>query len=105
MSIHLPEKLQKHSSEIVELCRRLGVRRLELFGSGTRAATLRPRDLDFIVDLGDLPPREYADAYFRLREALESLLGVPVDLVTPANLENPYFRERVEQEKTLLYAA
>ena len=49
--------------------------------------------------------RAYADAYFRLRESLEALLGDPVDLVTPANLENPYFRERVEQEKTLLYAA
>jgi predicted nucleotidyltransferase len=105
MSVHLPEKLQARRGEIVELCERLGVRRLELFGSGTQASTPRPRDLDFIVDLGDLPPREYADAYFQLREALEALLGLPVDLVTPANLENPYFRERVEQEKTLLYAA
>ena len=37
--------------------------------------------------------------------SLEALFRLPVDLVTPANLGNPYFRRRVEQEKTLLYAA
>lgn len=39
--------------------------------------------------------------------AICARLGVrrPVDLVTPPGLANPYFRQRVEQEKTLLYAA
>lgn len=105
MSGQLPSELQARRTEIAELCRRLGVRRLELFGSGTRGSDRRPNDLDFIVDLGDLPPREYAHVYFQLLEHLEKLLELPVDLVTPANLENPYFRQRVEQEKTLLYAA
>lgn len=103
MSRGLPEFLIAHREEIARLCRELGVRRLELFGSASTGKS-RPRDLDFLVDLGDRPPREYADAYFRLREALQRLLELPVDLVTPANLENPYFRERVEREKTLLYA-
>jgi len=40
-----------------------------------------------------------------LLDRLQGLLARPVDLVTPAGLGNPYFRERVEQEKTLLYAA
>jgi uncharacterized protein len=105
MSVHLPEQLLARRAEIARLCERLGVRRLELFGSASTGAGARARDLDFLVDLGDLPPRAYADAYFRLRESLEALLELPVDLVTPANLGNPYFRARVEQEKTLLYAA
>ena len=50
-------------------------------------------------------PAEYAAVYFALREELEKLFAKPVDLVTPAGLANPYFRQRVEQEKTLLYAA
>lgn len=103
MSARVPEKLATRRADIAKLCERLGVRRLELFGSAATSAS--PRDFDFLVDLGDLPPRAYAEAYFRLREALEALLGDPVDLVTPANLDNPYFRQRVEQEKTLLYAA
>jgi uncharacterized protein len=99
----LPAEIESRRADIARMCARLGVRRLELFGSGTRSAS--PRDLDFLADLGDRPPADYAAAYFALREALEKLFAKPVDLVTPPGLANPYFRQRVEQEKTLLYAA
>jgi uncharacterized protein len=103
MAAVLSTEIESRRADIARLCLRLGVRRLELFGSGTRSAS--PRDLDFLVDLGDRPPAEYAAAYFALREELEALFARPVDLVTQAGLSNPYFRQRVEQEKTLLYAA
>jgi uncharacterized protein len=103
MSAVLSSEIESRRTEIARICARLGVRRLELFGSGTRSGS--PRDLDFLVDLGDRPPGEYAAAYFALREELEALFVRPVDLVTPPGLANPYFRQRVEQEKTLLYAA
>ena len=99
----IQSEVESRRAELAAICARLGVRRLELFGSGTRSST--PRDLDFLVDLGERPPAEYAAAYFALREQLEALFARPVDLVTPPGLENPYFRQRVEQEKTLLYAA
>jgi hypothetical protein len=99
----LKSEVESRRAELAAICARLGVRRLELFGSGTRSPT--PRDLDFLVDLGERPPAEYAAAYFALREQLEALFARPVDLVTPPGLQNPYFRQRVEQEKTLLYAA
>jgi predicted nucleotidyltransferase len=99
----LPPEIEARRTEIARICARLGVRRLELFGSGTRSAS--PRDLDFLADLGDRPPAEYAATYFALREELESLFAKPVDIVTPPALTNPFFRQRVEQEKTLLYAA
>jgi predicted nucleotidyltransferase len=99
----LPVEIESRRADIARICARLGVRRLELFGSGTRSAS--PRDLDFLADLGDRPPADYAATYFTLREELEKLFAKPVDLVTPAGLANPYFRQRVEQEKTLLYAA
>jgi uncharacterized protein len=99
----LPAEIESRRADIARICARLGVRRLELFGSGTRSAS--PRDLDFLVDLGDRSPAEYATAYFALRGELEKLFAKPVDIVTPSGLANPYFRQRVEQEKTLLYAA
>jgi uncharacterized protein len=99
----LPALIESRRAEIARICARLGVRRLELFGSGTRSSS--PRDLDFLADLGDRPPAQYAAAYFALLEELEKLFARPVDIVTPAGLANPYFRQRVEQEKTLLYAA
>ncbi len=99
----LPADIESRRTDIARICARLGVRRLEIFGSGTSSAS--PRDLDFLVELGDRPPAEYAAAYFALREELEKLFARPVDIVTPPGLANPYFRQRVEQEKTLLYAA
>jgi len=99
----LPAEIESRRADIARICVRLGVRRLELFGSGTRSSS--PRDLDFLADLGDRPPAQYAQAYFALREELEKLFAKPVDIVTPPGLANPYFRQRVEQEKTLLYAA
>ena len=89
--------------EIDQVCAQLGVRRLELFGSAARGGNAH--DLDFLVDLGERPPAEYAQAYFALRERLGELFARSVDLVTPPGLCNPYFRQRVEQEKILLYAA
>jgi len=99
----LATEIESRLAQVAQICARLGVRRLELFGSGTRSGS--PRDLDFLVDLGDRPPADYAAAYFALREQLGSLFAKPVDLVTPPGLANPFFRQRVEQEKTLLYAA
>lgn len=103
MNAPLGNEIQSRSAEVARICAELGVRRLELFGSATRSAS--PRDLDFLVDLGDRPPADYAATYFALRERLEALFARPVDLVTPLGLANRYFRQRVEQEKTLLYAA
>jgi predicted nucleotidyltransferase len=89
------------------LCRRLGVRRLDLFGSAV-AGTFDPArsDLDFLVALDEhLPPGAYAEAYFGLRAALEALFGRPVDLLTEPALENPHLRRRIEAERRPLFSA
>lgn len=92
--------------EIEEACRRLGVRRLELFGSAADAdGEAQVGDFDFLVDLGDVAPTAYADTYFKLQEVLEALFGRPVDLVTDASVSNRYFREAIDRTRRLLYAA
>ena len=103
MNAILNRNLDAQRPELASICAELGVRRLELFGSALHSD--EPGDLDFLVDLGERPPAEYANAYFELLERLQALFAKPIDLVTPAGLENPYFRERVEREKALLYAA
>lgn len=96
----------EHKAEIEALCRRYHVRRLELFGSAASGQG-RPgdSDFDFLVEFAPLPPGAYADAYFGLLEALQSLSGRAVDLVIASAIKNPYFRQSVERTKTLLYAA
>jgi predicted nucleotidyltransferase len=93
-------------AELEALCRRYGVLRLELFGSGAVGHDhLGESDFDFLVEFDSLAPGTYADAYFGLREALEALTARPVDLVVASAIKNPYFRQAVERTKTLLYAA
>ena len=99
-------EIEQRRSEVQALCRRFGVRRLDLFGSAASDRDkVQARDLDFLVDFGDLPPKEYAEAYFGLREALEQLFSRPVDLVTGPSIRNPFFKQRLEQTRSVLYAA
>lgn len=99
-------KLAERRADLDRLCREHHVRRLKLFGS---AATghFKPdqSDLDFLIEFGPLSSSEYANAYFGLRESLEALFGCPVDLVAASTIKNPYFRQSIEQTKTLLYAS
>ena len=95
------------SDELRRICRRFHVRSLDVFGSAATGRGFDPdrSDVDVLVDLEPLPPAEYADAWFGLHEALERLLGRPVDLLTKAALENPHLRRRVEMERQTLYQA
>lgn len=94
-----------HAEELAALCRRFAVRRLELFGSAaTGAFNAQRSDLDFIVEFG-ADTSSLFDDYFRLKSALESLYGRPVDLVMAGAMRNPYFIKSVNETRRLLYAA
>ena len=98
--------IEEHRVELAELCRRHHVLRLSLFGSAMRDDFDPQRsDLDFLVDFESLPPGQYADAFFGLLQSLERLFGRQVDLVVASAIRNPYFRQSIDQTKTLLYAA
>jgi predicted nucleotidyltransferase len=88
------------------LCRRFGVKRLELFGSATDGRSDSDgSDLDFLVVFDPSFGGSRADRYFGLLETLESLFSRSVDLVELEAIRNPYFRESIERSRTLLYAA
>jgi len=61
--------------------------------------------LDFLVEFLPLEPGRYADAYFGLKEELETLFDRDVDLVMESAVVNPYFREELDHTRTALYAA
>ncbi|MCX8092044.1 MAG: nucleotidyltransferase domain-containing protein [Verrucomicrobiae bacterium] len=91
--------------ELVELCRRFGVERLDLFGSAARGDfRSASSDLDFLVRFIDpAPTGEYAERYLALAEAMERLLGRPVDLITEQSVRNPYFARAVEASRQPVY--
>lgn len=90
--------------QILEICQRFHVKRLELFGSAAAGAHEPGRsDFDFLVEF-DFPRNVRAfDTYFGFKEALEKVLGGRVDLVMPSGLRNPYFRASVERQLQPIY--
>lgn len=102
----MDQRPQADDPDLVALCRRHKVRRLDLFGSAANDSFDPSRsDLDFLVEFEPLEPRAYARAYFGLRRDLIALFDREVDLVTAPSLKNPYFREQVMAERRLLFEA
>ncbi len=97
--------LETKRNQIVALCRRYHVRRLEVFGSAA-VGRFDPQtsDLDFLVEFYPVGRGQHADTYFGLLEGLQDLFLRPVDLVMVRAVSNPYFRRSIEQTRELLYA-
>ena len=93
-------------AEIEELCRALGVRRLDVFGSAVSDSfDVVTSNVDILVDFETGDDFDHFGTYFALKEGLERILGRPVDLVVSTSIRNPYFRQQVMESKETLYAA
>ena len=91
---------------IRQLCARHHVARLELFGSATSEQfDANTSDLDFLVEFPPLVPADLADAYFGLLAALQDVFRRDVDLVEAQAVSNPYFRNAINRQRTVLYTA
>ena len=98
--------LSDHAREIAELCARYQVLRLEAFGSVVGADfDAASSDVDLIAVFAT--PREpgYADRYMDFAQALESLFGRKVDLLTPGAIRNQRFAETIKQQAIPIYDA
>lgn len=98
--------IAQHRAGIAAICRRFGVRRLDVFGSAARAEDFDPvrSDVDFLVEFtpgatGGL------QAFFGAKAALEQLLGRPVDLLEPDAVRNPYLLASINRHREPVYAA
>ena len=97
--------LDSKREAVSELCRRSGVKRLEVFGSATREDFDEAHsDIDFLVEFDESVPKTLS-IFFDLKDALEAVFGRPVDLVTPSVIRNPYILAAIHREKQHLYGA
>ena len=97
--------IEEKRDAIGALCRRYGVARLEVFGSGARGLDFDPQrsDFDFLAEFEkdtDLSPLEQ---FFGFAEALERLLGRRVDVSEASAIRNPYLRATIDRSRELLY--
>lgn len=96
--------IENNREALSALCRQYHVRRLAVFGSVVEDHfDLTRSDIDILVEFEPLAPVQHADAYFGLLEALEGLFQMPVDLVDPGPITNPYFRQAIEQTRVVVY--
>ncbi len=93
-------------NELAELCRRYDVVRLEVFGSAARGADFDPAtsDADFLVEFDPDSNLRPFHRHFDLAEALQDVLGRPVDLLQIRAIGNPYLRAAIDKSRELVYA-
>jgi len=87
------------------LYRRLGVERLELFGSAETTQFQPGRsDCDLIVRFKPQGgERSLGVRFVELADSLEAMLGTPVDLMTDHPIANPYLRAAVDASRRVVY--
>jgi len=98
--------IEAHIDELRQLCRRFHVRRLDVFGSAA-CGDLDPlrSDIDFLVEFESGAEMAFFGEYFGLKSALEALLRMPVDLVMPGAIENPYLKRSIEEIRETVFVA
>jgi len=99
--------IEEKQIALADLCRRFGVRKLELFGSAaTGAFDANRSDLDFIVEFP--PEYDFGPWLSRLsqfEQSLTKLFGRRVDLISPSALNNRWFRREADRARVTLYHA
>ena len=100
------EYLDIYLGQIYQLCKENKVKSFYAYGSVVSDVFTKDSDLDFIVSfLPEVAIEDYSKYYFDLLFSLEKLTGREIDLMTQKEILNPFLRERIEENKTLLYAA
>ena len=93
-------------AEVAEICREIGVSRLELFGwAATGEFVVETDEITFIVEFLPEAHRSWGAEYSDLTERLAGLYGCLVDLYHDENIQYPELRRQVDETRTLIYEA
>ena len=97
--------IEDKKERLIELCKVYDIKKMYLFGSICTDKFDDSSDIDILISFKDISIEKYTDNYFELHYKLAELFGRKIDLLTENSLSNPYFIERIEATKQLLYAA
>jgi uncharacterized protein len=95
---------EKIRPKIIRICRRLKIKRLDLFGSATGETFGPESDIDVLVAF-DRKAGDLFNRYFELKESLEALVGHSVDVVVAESVRNPYFKISIDASRQNIYHA
>ena len=92
------------NEDLAAFCREHGILELAVFGSAARGELRDDSDIDVVVTFATGVRWDLYD-YAGMREELERLFARPVDLIESGTITNPYRRQTIERDLTVLYAA
>lgn len=100
----IQKQFETNRQALVELCQKLDVKRLRVFGSAVEGGfTAKSSVLDLIVDFYNDTEVGISDRFLNLAEGIESLFQRRVDLLTERAVRKPIFRESIEAAGQTVY--
>jgi uncharacterized protein len=99
--------IAKHNDEIVALCRKHGILRLEIFGSAARGTDFDEikSDVDLIARFDYKNRKQTFVEYQDFVDDLEKLVGRRIDLSEDVPIKNPFLKDSINKSRELLYEA
>ena len=95
--------IEKVQPEIEQVCRRLPVKRLGLFGSAVSRDFSQSSDVDVLVIFDSGENIDLFDSYFSLKEQLEDIFKREVDLLVDRKFRNPILRDSIDKTRVVIY--
>lgn len=86
------------TKRLIDILRKNGAEKIEIFGSYARGEAKPGSDLDVIVKFGE---RKSLLELVGIEQNLEDTLGIKVDLLTEASV-SPYLIDRIREESRVL---
>jgi|SRR4051812_34211846 len=104
MTATVEERLGVGMDAIREFCEKWGIIEFALFGSVVRDDFGPESDIDVMVRF-DPERRPRGFEYFGVGPELEQLLGRKVDVIERGPIRNPFVRQSIRRDLTVIYAA
>lgn len=97
--------IELNMERIIALCKKYKVSKLFVFGSILTDKFNENSDVDLLVDFdrSQIDLLDYADNFFGFQFALEKLFNRKVDITENSAVKNPFFRQELDETKTLIY--
>ncbi|MBL7112714.1 MAG: nucleotidyltransferase domain-containing protein [Bacteroidales bacterium] len=98
--------IENNNIALEEICKSFNVKRLYVFGSAsTGTFDEMQSDIDLIVELDQMDPLEKGETLMKLLDRFEQLFDRRVDLLSSAQVKNPYLQKGIDSTKQLIYEA
>ncbi len=95
--------VEKIKPEIEQVCQRLPVKRLGLFGSALSQNFSQNSDVDVLVIFDSGENIDLFDKYFELKEQLGEIFKREVDLVVDRKFKNPVLKKSIDRTRVVIY--